>query len=393
MKWKHVLRYPFDIRLANQILSKDSDDQFGKQSGGQSGKQWESEHSGIGLDLYTDQMLLDCGRHLACVAANAAAIQSPVVLRCSRLMLAAIAHKILGPMFLGMPNVRWIHPSQPFPKRSLVLMDIDRGQSDRVLAGQRTVAMMIGRDTVERTLVMPYPMHPDQIARLDKQRIESLRAQPKAGVFFAGNQKSRYGRESMHDEFGVMPRLEVLSILRRHFPDRIAAIGSDGASDRIVLRNSATDPIAKADWMTTIASHQFFLCCPGSSQPVCHNAIEAMAVGAIPIIEYADRMHPRLRDGVNAICFRGREGLINAIERIDLMSSQQMQDLSTKVCEYFDEHLDGAKILKRLRDELNTDFVDCVSMPFHDRNHFSTASLPSGRAPTRHESTDSARAA
>jgi hypothetical protein len=382
MKWKHVLRYPFDIRLAKKILSDEP-----------AREPFDLEHPNIGLDLYTDQLLLDCGRHLACLAANAATIQSPIVLRCSRLMLAAIAHKLLGPMFLAMPNVRWIHPSQPFPSRSLVLMDVDRGQSDRVLTGQRTVAMVIGRDAVERTMVMPYPMHPDQIAGLDRQALESLRAEPKAGVFFAGNQKSRYGRESLVNEFGVLPRLEVLSTLRRHYPDRIASRQADGVSDRIVLRNSATDPIAKQDWMATIASHQFFLCCPGSSQPVCHNAMEAMAAGTIPIIEYADRMHPRLRDGVNAVCFRGREGLINAIERIDRMSAQQRQDLSTNVSEYFDEHLDGGRFMKRLRDELNTDFVDCVSMPFHDRNLFSPAFIPSGRVPIRHESTDSARVA
>lgn len=368
MKWKHVFRYPFDICTANRLLSSDAQHRI------------NPKHSVIGLDLYTDQLLFDCGRHLACLAAHAAKIDSIVVLRCSRLMLAAIAHKSLGQRFLSMPNVRWSAPAQPFPSGSLILTDIDRAQSRRKLAGQKTVVMMIGRDRVQQTLAMPYPMHPNQIGGLTEQRIESLRTQPKAGVFFAGNQKDRYGREGLQNGFGVLPRLQILSALRQEFPDRIAARASEGACDRIVLRNSATDPIDAGQWMSVVAGHQFFLCCPGASQPVCHNVIEAMAVGTIPILEYADRMPSGLRDGVNAVFFRGRAGLINAIARIDLMDSQERENVSQNTCRYFDDHLDGAKFLRCLRDDSKIDSIDSLSMPFHDRNLFAPDSPPSGRA-------------
>lgn len=369
MNLKHIIRYPFDIRLAEEQLASKS---------GQ-GEQWQSP--AIGLDLYSDRMLIDCGRHLSCLAALAQQIESRVVLRCGRVLLAAIAHKSHGRKFLAMPHVSWIDPGQRFPADSLVLLDIDGAGADRILHRQRTVAMAIGREAIAKTLVMPYPMHPNQIEQLTPERLQSLRSGNKAGIFFAGNQKRRYGREAINDRFGVLSRLEILAELRRQFADRIAPREAAGVSDRIVLRNSATDPIAAQDWMSVLAAHQFFLCCPGAAQPICHNVIEAMSVGVIPIIEYGDRFHPELVDGDNAICFHGRDGLAAAIRRIDSMSAEKRARLSQNVSAYYDQYLDGARVVKRLRDELNTDFVDQVSMPFHDENLFSIASPPSGRVP------------
>lgn len=374
MKWKHLLRYPFDIGLAEeQLASGEKWDTAGSKS--------TSSGATIGLDLYTDQMLFDGARHLSCLAAFATKINSPVVLRCSKVLLAAIAHKSHGKNFLAMPNVSWISPRQHFPSNSLVLLDTDGARADRYLNGQRTVAMLVGCDAVDKTIVMPYPMHPNQIAESNSDRLATYREQPKAGVFFAGNQKRRYGRELMREQFGVLPRLEILDVLRQQFGDRIVRRDSGGSDQSIVLRDSATDPIAGKDWMSVLSAHQFFLCCPGASQPVCHNVIEAMSVGAVPIIEYGDRFQPELIDGFTAVCFHGPKGLAAAIRRIDSMSAEKRERLSKNVCQYYDEHLDGVAFLKRLRDELNTDFVDQISMPFHDQNLYSTSSPPSGRVP------------
>jgi hypothetical protein len=367
MKWKHRLRYPFDIRLAKRLLSSHG------------GSRFDSVALPIGFDLYTDQLLVDCGRHLTCLAALAKQIHSQVVLRCSPIMLAAIAHKVHGAEFLAMRHVRWIGPKRRFPEPSLVMLDVDRSEADRDLDGHRSVTMLIGRDVCPGTPVMPYPMHPNQIEALTDASIASFRRTPKAGLFFAGNQKQRYGRETMQNEFGVLPRLEILAELRRHFPGRIAPQAADGSEDRIVLRNSATDPIAGRDWMSVLAAHRFFLCCPGASQPVCHNVIEAMSVGAIPVIEYSDRFTPALVDGQNAICFKGREGLIRAVRRIDAMSAESKARMSENVCRHFDEHLSGVKFVRQLRDDQGASRADQISMPFHNRNLFTADSPQDGR--------------
>ncbi|MCO8123892.1 hypothetical protein NHH03_19255 [Stieleria sp. TO1_6] len=366
MKWRHRLRYPMDIRKAKRQLASGT-------------RTTHSEYPAIGLDLYSDQLLFDCARHLTCLAASAHQIRSNLMLRCDRWMLAAIAHKKLGRQFLAMDHVTWLDSLAPFPDGTLVLMDELAERSSRDLAGQRTVSLLVGSDRIDGFPVMPYPMHPHQIRGLTADRKRQLRSIPKAGVFFAGNQKSRYGRDGMQNEFGVLPRLEILSLLREHFPDRIAPVDAGGRGDRIVLRDSATDPIAADQWMSVLAKHQFFLCCPGASQPVCHNVIEAMSVGCIPILEYADRLHPQIQDGINAICFQGRQGLVEAIARIDTLDAHRLTEMSQNAVDCYDNLLDGARFLATLRD--NTSAIPtaaqpaAVVMPFHDHNLYSQDSV------------------
>ena len=79
VKWKHLVRYPFHIGTAKRILEKKSIHFLGNRP--------------LGFDLYTDQLLFDCGRHLTCLAAHAKQIGSNCYVRCDKLLLAAIARK------------------------------------------------------------------------------------------------------------------------------------------------------------------------------------------------------------------------------------------------------------------------------------------------------------
>lgn len=362
---KHLLRYPFSIRVARKCLNEQS---F-----------CANDHPPIALDLYTDQMLVDCGRHLGCIAAHARRIGSPLLLRCSRLLLSAIANKLLGPDFLSMEGVSWVAASGTLPEGTLTFSDAAPAEnepaenelSERDQTGLRIVQILLGRDRIPEIPAMPYPMHPNQILDCTPNRLNELRKQPKAGLFFAGNQKSRYGRDTMIQEFGVTSRLDILSELQSCFPDRIAKRHANGTPNQIVLRDSGHDPIAPTDWMQVISEHQFFICCPGASQPVCHNVIESIAAGVIPIIEYGDRMNPHLTDGENAVCFRGRDGLREAVARIDRMSADEIQRLSTNAACYYDEHLDGAAFLQNARDHGTLEHQGRVSMPFHNVNLYS----------------------
>ena len=109
---------------------------------------------------------------------------------------------------------------------------------------------------------------------------------------------------------------------------------------------------------------------------MCHNVIEAMSVGTIPILEYGDRFHPALTDDVNAICFRGSLGLVEAINRIDSLSAEKIRQLRQTVIAYFDKHLHGVKFLAELRDATT---ASAVSMPFHSKNLFQPTKQPKKR--------------
>ena len=365
MKWKHWVRYPLAIRAAHRAMSIRGDFELEGL-----------EATALAMDLYREDLLFDCGRHLTCLAASAHQLGRRFFLRTSRLMLAAIAHKQLGRDLLSLPNVQWVDSTQGFPAECVVLLDVPREQATRDLSGQSVARMLIGRDFVSGLPVMPYPMFPVHTLRSTPQTRSQLRAMTKAGVFFAGNQKARYGRDQLASKFGVLSRLEVLETLRSEYPARIADCSAEGCADRIVLRDSSVHPIQSHDWMRTIAKHQFFLCCPGASQPVCHHLIEAMSVGTVPILEYSSRLTPQLVDGENAICFDGADGLRDAIRRIDGMPVQSLRRLSEGAADHYDQHLDGEGFLSRVLDHGLLHGVGAVLMPFHDVNFFDPSPLP-----------------
>ncbi len=95
-----------------------------------------------------------------------------------------------------------------------------------------------------------------------------------------------------------------------------------------------------------------------------------MSVGTIPIIEYGDRITPQLRDGENAICFRGRDGLVEAVERIDRMGTEELRLLSQRVASFYDQHLCGTRFLRELRDGKIDRSARRLCMPFHERNFY-----------------------
>ncbi|MCC9601793.1 hypothetical protein LOC67_14630 [Stieleria sp. JC731] len=363
MKLKHLLRYPSCIQTAKALLKRD---EFLRPD----------YRGSIGLDLYTDHLLFDCGRHLTCIAALATQAGLEVHLRCSKWMLAAIAHKPLGRQFLSMDHVQWLAPSQIFPGHAVVLCDVAEYQANRIHAGQHLIEMLIGSDVVPGTMAMPYPTHPRQITSESIADRGRLRQQTKHGIFFAGNQKQRYGRSKMENQFGVISRLEIISTLQQAFPQQVCtSVAAASNVQDIVLVDTSVDRIDVDQWMSTLAAHQFFVCCPGAAQPMCHNVIEAMSVGVIPIIEYDDRFRPVLQDGENCIAFRGRQGLVKSIQRINAMSVGERLRISANVSRYFDRHLDGVVFLRRLFEAGRLRRDNYVSMPFHESNLFDPASV------------------
>jgi hypothetical protein len=124
---------------------------------------------------------------------------------------------------------------------------------------------------------------------------------------------------------------------------------------------------------------------------MCHNIIEAMSVGVIPIIEYPERFSPHLIDGETAICYRGQDGLAEAIARVDQMSTDAIRRLSKNVSAHYDRYLDGAKFLGELLGQSGNEAPASISLPFHDENL--TAMQMNGQSSQGVVETSTARAA
>lgn len=87
--------------------------------------------------------------------------------------------------------------------------------------------------------------------------------------------------------------------------------------------------------------------------PMCHNVIEAMAVGTIPIINYPEWLNPGLVDMENCIAFDSKADLAKKITEVLNMKREQIDEMRTRVIEYYQNNLDPAGFMKKL--ESNTD--------------------------------------
>ncbi|MGB7347630.1 MAG: hypothetical protein WBD20_25630 [Pirellulaceae bacterium] len=362
MKIRHFLRYPVDIARAKTMLA----DRCAETN--------SFDNRPLVLDLYTTDLLLDCGRHFAAIAHYAAQNQSAVVIRCRRVLLGAIAHKPFGGQMLEMANVRWVSEKTALPDNALVLTDVAKENASRDTGRASVVELLISKDVLEHCPVMPYPMHPGVLPHASDTTLGAARkTEGRRGIFFAGSQRAKYGREVLRQGFGVLNRIEILEFVRETFSSRVvtSAVESNVRMPVVLparADSKAAPPISIQEWLPMLAKHQFFLCCPGIAQPMCHNVVESMSVGTIPIIEYPERFSPQLTDGVNAVCYQGRGGLREAIDRIDQMNDEEICQLSRNVMSHYDQHLDATQFMADLIHSSDERGVQQICLPFHDEN-------------------------
>lgn len=100
-----------------------------------------------------------------------------------------------------------------------------------------------------------------------------------------------------------------------------------------------------------LSHFRYFLCCPGVVMPLCHNVIEAMSVGTVPVIqrEYAEVMYPNLQNGINAVIFEDLEHLEHILaNKIFTVSDEDFDRMRENVLDYYENNLSPAGITKNI---------------------------------------------
>lgn len=200
---------------------------------------------------------------------------------------------------------------------------------------------------------MPYPMHPCNYSKEQYSNIKCLQSSSrKIRVFFAGNVDPRvYSNtepQSILGKFKVIPRATVIETVTSQLDNEILPVenwqhmqlllNSDYIKKCIILHKS-NFKIPAEKWLDVIAKSDFFLCAPGVRIPLCHNAIESMAVGTIPITNYPDWFFPSLEHLKNCIKFNTKEDLVEAIKLVLSMEQSQIKQLHKNVIEYYEKYL------------------------------------------------------
>lgn len=174
---------------------------------------------------------------------------------------------------------------------------------------------------------------------------ESLQFQSNrpVGIFFAGRFRERhYNRPEVGRFFGCFTRTELLARVQSHYSDRLQNLPA--ANERPAKRGLVIVDRDRANIKPTLlyqvlSNSNFFLAFPGVVMPLCHNVIEAMAFGCIPVLQYANLFHPPLQHGVHCIGFSDEPSLTRAIDMALTMEEEEIERMRSHVITYYNHYL------------------------------------------------------
>jgi len=205
-------------------------------------------------------------------------------------------------------------------------------------------------------ILMPFPMHPSHTSSDLVDRLEKLRSSNRnVGVFFSGDMKG-YNRNRVCYPKAKLPRLDIINSI-------LDGMGTDilHTEDLSILDNKADTCIRKCvivdtdkvwveekRWLEVLAHANFFLSPPGIVMPMCHNIVEAMAVGAIPITNYPEWFDPALTHMKDCVVFDDKDDLIKKIKFSLSMDQPEIERIRNNVIAYYQQYLLTSTFVKRI---------------------------------------------
>jgi uncharacterized Zn-finger protein len=205
----------------------------------------------------------------------------------------------------------------------------------------------------KRSYHIPIGMHPNMYMKGLWNAPVSI-AERKRSIFFAGNFNAAvYKRLSRNKKFAMVDRVEIGRMLGTlpncTFPKSYDELINNHADGKIDIVQQANFKVPMEVLRPTIARYAFFIACPGVDMPLSHNLIEAMSVGAIPIIhqEYSDMLAPQLQDMTNALIYNN-DNFMEVIQKALRLDAAQIKEMAVQVTSYYDLHLTPKGIVEKL---------------------------------------------
>lgn len=205
-------------------------------------------------------------------------------------------------------------------------------------------------------IIMPFPMHPMQSGIGPEDLLRLRASERKMRVFFAGDTE-QYRRVWLRYPKLKLPRETIVKAVIAGSADERILI-EDAAHlqrllagpymKRVVLTASSQVRIEFADWLPTLARADFFLSPPGIVMPMCHNIIEAMAVGSIPITNYPEWLDPHLEPDKNCLAFDTLKDLDASLRRALAMPEEEIAAMRQRVVDHYEQHLRPDRFIERV---------------------------------------------
>lgn len=186
--------------------------------------------------------------------------------------------------------------------------------------------------------VIPYIMHPQNyisgLETIDSKHV---------GIIISGNfERKIYDNPTLMEKFGVLNRSVIYDKLislpgcRMITGDELVnKYKTNEYLDKLVLMKWQSGAIPSAKWRYYLSTAKFIFCAPGMTMPLCHNVIEALSVGVVPILNYKDWLNPSLTDGVNCFTYDNLDSVESVVRKALALDSQVYEALRKSCMEYY----------------------------------------------------------
>jgi hypothetical protein len=118
----------------------------------------------------------------------------------------------------------------------------------------------------------------------------------------------------------------------------------------VIIDTSKEFSIELEKLKTILSKFDFFLALPGIIVPQCHNIIEAMSAGCIPILHscYAKLLVPNLEQGVNALIYNDLDELNELILSSFLLTEKEVLKLRLNCINYYRMNLTPLQVVTNI---------------------------------------------
>jgi len=212
------------------------------------------------------------------------------------------------------------------------------------------------KSEVINPIYIPFSVH-DYIHRCFLKDREILLKNPRnTRMLFAGAFHGYKGK-NISVILGKMEREEVVQIYRNH--PNVISIETQNQLDKILTAPATnhyywidTDVfrIPGSRWLEVLSHVEVFLCPPGVVNPMSYNSNEAMAMGAIPLINYPEWFHPSLENQKNCFVFSNKEDLLEGLDHISKLSQEQLSSIRSNLMTYFMQYQSDEAVLKKINE-------------------------------------------
>lgn len=250
-------------------------------------------------------------------------------------------------IFLILPNpLLWV----PFlmylyPYRSVSLLPGPflgaRGRkilvTDGVAPGNHVKRLRLVKQYDSTKVFIPYIRNPDY-CWLYPFDVNPLGKDRPGLVFFAGNVNPQfYGSQRFEKHYQMPNRLSVYRILCDQ-QNAVQGVWFDEKKPdhrgRLFIHTLGETSLNAKRYTQYLAQFRFVICAPGVSMPLCHNLIEAMEAGCVPIFSYPEWLPPGLTNGVNCLVYKTTDDLVNLLHQLPEISSDAWRQMQIRLVDY-----------------------------------------------------------